>query len=340
MTKVWAVWVLAGVLMSEAVWAVGAGSPMAARSVGQAGATGKSDAASEQAANLADFERNLSLGQRLTASGGSDQEYDELQKLAEHGLKVARELAARSPAGAEAEYLLGSWLIYGYRIVVAEHTLLDEAGQSRVTRVKTVVQGLSDDPAEGLEALRRAAELAPQEAHYTIDYAAALHDTGNPLEAVGILLTAWSGKPQLSALEKMRVGLLLSDAYAAEERFPEARQWLYSTLLLNPDNAEIVSRLRMLDAVAPRMPPPAQDEGAAVQEFAPGGPPEQEAPGEFAPEDESEVWPEFSEEESAQPAPEAEQEGGQEPPLDQGESEGGGADERTLSPEPDEETEP
>jgi tetratricopeptide (TPR) repeat protein len=194
---------------------------------------------------------------------------------------------AANPGNAEAQYILGSWLLYGYRVVTTQETTTDAAGETHTVTARSAVQGLSDDPTEGLVALRKAAELAPANATYALDYAAALLDTGRPEQAIVALAGAWNGKPQFNQQQKARAGLLLSDSYFAEGRTSDAREWLYSALLLNPENAEIVRRLRILDAEEAALvelaPAPSIPETPAAAPSAETAPAEPATPSEAAP---------------------------------------------------------
>jgi tetratricopeptide (TPR) repeat protein len=258
---------------------------------------------------LAGFDRNTTLGLELTQRPGTPAELAEIRALGERGLKAARDMAAANPKNADAKYALGSWLIYGYRTVETEETTVDASGQERTTKVIKVEQVLTDDVQEGLDALQQAAELAPSSAQYALDYGAALLDTGYPDQAVGALKTAWARTPPMTAAEKMRAATMLSDALVAQNRLVEAREWLYSALLVIPENLEMVRRLRLLDAAdaapvalpaapaasAPESPTEAQPEGGAgaQEEAAPGGSetsPEEYAPS--APEGQQEAAPE------------------------------------------------
>jgi tetratricopeptide (TPR) repeat protein len=234
-----------------------------------------------------DFDRNTTLGMQLETRTGSDAEFAEVRKLADQGLKAAREAVAKNPQSAEAQYALGSWLIYGYRAVTTQQTTTDATGEMHTATVRSVVRGLSDNPQDGLDALQKAAELAPNSGQYALDYAAALLDSERPDAAIGVLKTAWADKPELTPAEKMRAGLMLSDAYDSEEKPMDAREWLYSTLLLNPENVEIVRRMRLLDAAMPAPPqpiPPPEIAPSPIEQpseaapEAPASPPEEAAP--------------------------------------------------------------
>jgi len=278
---------------------------------------------------MQEFEENSTLGATLGTRRGTDEEYTQVQTLMDRGLKAARNLMEANPQSAQAQYMLGSWLIYGYRVVTTQETTTDATGGTHTTEVRNVVQGLADEPAEGLEALGRAAELAPTNAVYTLDHAAALLDTGQPALAVGILNAAWSGKPPLDPSQKARASLMLSDAYWAQDRPGEAREWLYATLLLNPDNAEIVNRLRALDAEmasAQSIPAPSVAPAAPVEEPSEAAPareevaPEQEA----APEEPSDGSGEVA------PSDQGDDSGAAAPPKGDSSGDAGSADDQTL----------
>ena len=196
---------------------------------------------------MQDFTENTALGAELETRAGTEAEYSRVQKLADRGLRVARDLVAANRQNAAAQYMLGSWLIYGYRVVTTQETTTEAAGETHSIQSRTVVVGMGDDPTEGLTALKIASDLAPANAQYALDYAAALLDTGQSGQALAVLQAAWGGKPALNLQEKARAGMLLSDAYAARDRIPDARKWLYATLLLNADNTEVVNRLPALD---------------------------------------------------------------------------------------------
>lgn len=250
------------------------------------------------------FDRNTALGAELLNRAGSKQELDELQALADQGLKAARQAVAKDPKSAEPWYLLGSWLIYGYRVVEVEEITTDAAGDTTVQTVRRPQMGLADDPQEGLEALRRATELAPKHTGYGLDYAAAVLDTGHPLQARGLLQGLWIGKTPLTPGEKARTAVMLSDTYAAEGRLTEAREWLYVALDQEPANAEMVQRLRLIDvemATPGPAPPEAPEEEAAPEPEVP----EEAWPG--APEEEMGPEAELEPSEEVAPAPESEE---------------------------------
>jgi tetratricopeptide (TPR) repeat protein len=223
------------------------------------------------------FEKNTALGADLEGRVGTDEEYSQVQTLADSGLAAARNLVAANPQSAEAQYMLGSWLIYGYRVVTTQETTTDAAGEAHASKFRKVVQGLSDDSTEGLNALKKAMELAPGNAAYALDYTAALLDMGQPEQMIVVLEGAWNGDPPLDQQQQARAGLLLADAYFAQGRISDAREWLYSTLLLNPENADIVRRLRTLDVqeaapveLLPAPSPPAEaPEAPSSEEAAP-----------------------------------------------------------------------
>jgi tetratricopeptide (TPR) repeat protein len=206
------------------------------------------------------FERNTALGVALTMRPGTPTELDEVSRLAKNGLESARAAVAKHRDSSEAHYLLGSWLLYGYRVIEVRNISIGPQGGEYTDTVRRVVQGLTDDLDEGLAPLRRATELAPARGDYMIDYAAALFDCGRPSEAMTLLQRAWGGQPELSPGAKMRAALLLSDILATEGRLTEARGWVYSALQLNRGNAAAVQRLRWLDAAE------AEAEAAAAEE--------------------------------------------------------------------------
>jgi tetratricopeptide (TPR) repeat protein len=208
--------------------------------------------AAQTAADLSgpmrDFERNATLGAALTMRVGLPEEFEEVQQLAERGLAAARQAVARQPGSAEAQYLLGSWLLYGYQVVEVRRITSDPVGGEHTEIEPRVVLGLSDTPDEGLAALLRAAELAPKNGQYLLDYATALMDCDRVSQALPVLKKAWAGEPELRPEEKMLAGLLLSDAYAYEGQLDQAREWVYAALSLDPAAAKAIERLRHLDA--------------------------------------------------------------------------------------------
>jgi hypothetical protein len=222
------------------------------------------------AAEMERYQRNAALGEALSVRPGKPAELHELQALAEEGLTKARELVAKYPESAEASYLLGTWLIYGYRVVEEARTSVDAEGVEHATTVQTVVLGLSDDCDEGLEALKRASVLEPARGKYVVDYCAALFDCGLGPEALDPLKAAWFGQPQLTVAEKMQAGILVSKIYLAEREPKEARDWAYSALAARPENVPALQRLRQLDAaVKEQAGAAAVGQAGGVEEAAP-----------------------------------------------------------------------
>ena len=197
---------------------------------------------------MRDFDRNAALGAILETRAGTPAELGELRLLADRGLKAAQDLAARNPESAEAQYLLGSWLLYGYRVVTVDQIAFDATRGARTETVNRIIQGLSDDPQPGLEALKKSTELASNNGDYLLDYGAALLDWDRMFEATGILKGIWAGQPPLSQAQKMRAGILLSGISEAEGDLAAAREWIYAALSLDPAAAEAVEHLRHLDA--------------------------------------------------------------------------------------------
>jgi hypothetical protein len=197
---------------------------------------------------MADFDRNIALGAVLEVRPGTRTELDQLRLLADRGLERARDMVAQGPESAEAHYLLASWLLYGYTVVEVEKITFDSQGGARSEVVSQVVQGLADDPEEGLQALRKAAELAPESGDYLLDLAAALFDFGQAFEAQGILKGIWAGEPELDSEHKMQAALLLSSIAETEGDIPDAREWIYAALSLDPVVAPAIEHLRRLDA--------------------------------------------------------------------------------------------
>ena len=197
---------------------------------------------------MREFERNTALGAALSMRRGTPDEYEEVRTLAERGLEAAREAVAAHPDRPEAHYLLGSWLLYGYRVVEAQIITSDPVRGSSTQTVSRVAQGPADAPEEGLAAFLKVTELAPTRGAYLLDYAAALGDYQHPVAAIGILKKAWAGEEPLTPEEKVQAGLLLSDAHAILGQLDAAREWIYAALALEPAGARAVMRLRYLDA--------------------------------------------------------------------------------------------
>ncbi len=197
---------------------------------------------------MRDFERNATLGAILETRPGTPAELGELRLLADRGLKAAQDLAAQHPNSADAQYLLGSWLLYGYRVVTVDQIAFDATRGARTETVNRIIQGLSNDPQPGLAALKTSTELAPNNGDYLLDYGAALSDWDRMFEATGILKGIWAGQPPLSQAQRMRAGILLSGVSERQGDLAAAREWIYSALSLDPAAAEAVENLRHLDA--------------------------------------------------------------------------------------------
>ena len=200
--------------------------------------------------STSDFNRNITLGPVLQLRQGTTAELDELRIVADRGMKAAREAVAADPKSADAQYGLGSWLLYGYQVVQVDETTFDAEGNATTEPVIRVVQGLADDPGEGLAALKRASELDPTNGEYVLDYGAALLDYDEPEQAETVLKGIWAGKPDLAVQYKMRAGLLLSTIAEGNGDLDGAREWIYSALSLDPEAAPAVDRLREIDAAA------------------------------------------------------------------------------------------
>ena len=210
-----------------------------------------SPAVQQSSAGMSDqmkwFEQNMSLGQMLVLRPGTPQELDEVRTLAQLGLAAARQGAEQDPDSAEAHYLLGSWLLYGYGVVEDPHVIIDANGAERTEMARRVVQGLTEDYGEGLEALKRATVLAPARGQYLVDYGAALFDCGEPEEALAVLRGAWDTQTGLTDPERTQAAVLLSRICLDRWMFREAREWGYSALEVTAGNAPAVDRLRQLD---------------------------------------------------------------------------------------------
>lgn len=217
---------------------------------------------------MRDFERNVALGAVLETRAGTPAELGELRLLADRGLKAAQALVAKSPDSADAQYLLGSWLLYGYRVVTVDQIAFDATSGARTETVNRIIQGLSDDPQPGLDALKKSTGLAPNNGDYLLDYAAALSDWDRMFEATGILKGIWAGQPPLSQAQKMRAGILLSGISEARGDLATAREWIYSALSLDPAAAEAVEHLRRLDAAQAAEAWDEFDEAEAIEQEA------------------------------------------------------------------------
>jgi hypothetical protein len=198
--------------------------------------------------SMRDFERNAALGAILETRPGTPAEVGELRLLADRGFEAAQDLVAKHPNSADVQYLLGSWLLYGYRVVTVEQIAFDPTSGARTETVNRIIQGLSDDPRPGLDALKKSTELAPNNGDYLLDYGAALLDWDRLFEASGVLKGIWAGEPPLSQAQTMRAGMLLSGVSEAQGDLAAAREWIYSALSLDPAAAEAVEHLRHLDA--------------------------------------------------------------------------------------------
>jgi len=214
--------------------------------------------------NARDFERDTALGAVLSARPGTDAELKQLQALASSGLRAAEEAVAKYPDNAQACYLLGSWLLYGYGVKEVRQVVVtrDTAASGNSTQV---VQGLEDDVDRGLAALKKAADLEPDKARYVIDYGAALFDCDRLSEAMGYLKSAWATKQELAAAEKLEIALLLSRIYETQGQGEDAREWVYSGLAANPENVAVVQHLRWLDKALPEAEQAAAAEAAAEE---------------------------------------------------------------------------
>ena len=260
---------------------------------------------SKSAALLKDLQRNLALGSALTHRAPTAAEQALIRKQAEQGEQGARGLVAANPASADAQYALGSWLLYGYRVVSAEQAFTDAQGVERSRPTPSVVQGLGDTPQEGLEALLEAHQLAPNNGRYFLDYGAALLDSDRSREALSVLKKVWlgAGKLKLSSADKAHTALLLSDATANLGDPQGAREWLYRALGMDPRNAGYVQRLEHLDQMDAEARRP---RGNQPEDFAPPeeeGPPELEAPPSDTEDQPEEIAPSDTEDQPEEVAP-------------------------------------
>ncbi len=260
-------WTLVAVLFAGGAW--GIGIPMKPKVPAPV---------SPVAASMKDLERNAALGAALTQREASPGELDLVQKLADRGVATAQKLVQTRPQSPEGHYLLGSWLLYGYRVVTTDRLELDEEGEERHTQVKVAVLGLRDNPSEGLEALGRARQLAPRTARYVVDYGAALVDCDQPAEAMSVLKSVWSEALELTAAERLQVAMLMSDAHVARGELSDARAWLYRAIAEQPQNAPLVTRLKDLDVRQAEAAAEAAEEGAEATEGESTAPDEEAAP--------------------------------------------------------------
>jgi hypothetical protein len=198
--------------------------------------------------STSDFNRDTTLGAVLQLRQGTTAELDELRILADRGMSTTREAVAADPNSADAQYALGSWLLYGYQVVQVDETTFDAEGNATTETITRVIQGLADDPEEGLAALKKAWELDPTNGEYVLDYGAALLDYDEADQAEAVLKGVWAGKPDLPVPHKMRAGFLLSAISEGNGDLNGARDWIYAALLLDPEAAPAVDRLRELDA--------------------------------------------------------------------------------------------
>ena len=216
--------------------------------------------------SLKDLAWNTGLGQALTHRGGSSDELALVQKLADRGLETARAWIAKDPQSAEAHYLLGSWLLYGYRVVQTDHLSIDAAGIEHHSKVESVAQSLSESSQEGLDALRTAQELAPKNPQYVMDYAAALLDWEQSAEAMAAVKKVWAENLNLTPAQQARAALLMSDIHVARGELIEARTWIYRALSAQAQNAPILDRLKKLDALTAQAAKEASKQAPAAEE--------------------------------------------------------------------------
>jgi len=78
--------------------------------------------ASDLAQNASDFERNTALAAALDMRAGTQAEFDEVRLLGDRGLKAAQAAVAADPESADAQYALGSWLLYGYHVAEVDQS--------------------------------------------------------------------------------------------------------------------------------------------------------------------------------------------------------------------------
>jgi thiol-disulfide isomerase/thioredoxin len=148
--------------------------------------------------------QNLAMGDALNGRPANADTAGMLERFVSQGLAGARALVAADPQNAQAQDLLGLFLTAAYYPVYAS------AGT-------TLRRGVADPAGlkEGLDALQKAATLAPQVAGYRLDYAQALIRAGQPEAARPHLSELASHMNTLSRADRSRLQQLQDQVGAA-----------------------------------------------------------------------------------------------------------------------------